>query len=195
MTYKALAFDPDTCLAKELKGASDLELRTARSTKELLASVQKNSPDLVVLDVNAPDMAASEFVAELRKHSPLVPAILIVGDTNRVWEQVLDPLIDLVRSPISHAELLWRIKHLMSRVAKTAKPPYETRVQVDAVPSLRNKESGRLDAGLIAKAFGMTLADVAGRLIGPGPSTKPQMLRASRRACIHLSESHLQSSK
>ena len=48
----------------------------------------------------------------------------------------------------------------MSRVQQAAKPPYETRVQAKTLPALRSEESGRLDAGLIAKAFGMSLADV-----------------------------------
>ena len=36
-------------------------------------------------------------VAELRKHSPKVLAILIVADSNPAWQLMLDPLIDLVR--------------------------------------------------------------------------------------------------
>jgi hypothetical protein len=49
----------------------------------------------------------------------------------------------------------------MSRVQPAAKQPYETRVQVLTLPELRNEKTGRLDASLIAKTFGLSLADVA----------------------------------
>lgn len=108
-----------------------------------------------------PKMKATEFVSELRKRSATIPAILIAADSNPAWQQIIDPLIELVRSPISTIELHWRIQHLMSRVQPAVKQPYQTRVQVLTVPELRSEKTGRLDAGIIAKTFGLSVADVA----------------------------------
>jgi DNA-binding response OmpR family regulator len=161
MSYRALAFDLDTSLEEDLKRTEGLVFSTTKSTSELYASVDNSAADLIVLSINMRKIKAAEFVTELRKHNTRIPVILIAADSNPAWQTVIDPLIELVRSPISPIELCWRIQHLMSRVRPAIQQPYETRVRVLTMPELRNKKTGRLDASLIAQNFGLSLADVA----------------------------------
>ena len=160
MKYRALAFDPDTYLEKDLKRTAEIEFSVARSTNELYASVDNNQPDLVLLHIDFPQTKTNKLIKSLRKHSPNMPTILIADDSSPAWQHTLDPLMDLVRSPISPIELHWRIAHLMSRVRPVAEQPYKTRVKVLALKELRNKKTGRLDAALIAKAFGLSIAEL-----------------------------------
>ena len=160
MNYRALAFDPDIRLEKDLKRTAEIELSVARSANELYASVDSNQPDLVLLRIDLSRTKTNELISSLRKHSPKMPAILIAADSNPAWQQTFDPLMDLVRSPINPIELHWRIEHLMSRVRPVDEKPYKTRVKVFSLNELRNKKTGRLDATLIAKAFGLSVAEL-----------------------------------
>jgi DNA-binding response OmpR family regulator len=160
MNYRALAFDPNTCLEKDLKRTAEVEFSMARSTNELYASVDNNQPDLVLLHIDLSQTKTNKLIKSLRKHSPNMPTILIAADSSPAWQQTFDPLMDLVRSPVSPIELHWRIAHLMSRVRPTIEQPYNTRVKVLALKELRNKKTGRLDAALIVKAFGLSTAEL-----------------------------------
>ncbi len=48
----------------------------------------------------------------------------------------------------------------MTPVQSTARRPYKTRVKVFTLKELRNKKTGRLDAVFIAKAFGLSIAEL-----------------------------------
>jgi hypothetical protein len=76
----------------------------------------------------------------------------------------------LVSSPARAFELQHRIVKLLSRVERADKAVPAGQSLTHAVPELRNPRSGKLDANLIADAFGISLADVA-RAIDKKPQT------------------------
>ena len=76
-----------------------------------------------------------------------------------------DPRTELVSSPARVPELQHRIAKLLSQVHCAAKAVPAGQSLTNAVCELRNPRTGKLDANLIADAFGLTLADVS-RSIG-----------------------------
>lgn len=97
--------------------------------EDALALISTSSPDLVLLDINLPDMNGIDILRSVRSHS-FLPMIVISGfgkDRDRVLalEAGAD---DYLAKPFSPDELIARVKALMRRVEWTPKP--ETKLAV-----------------------------------------------------------------
>jgi len=98
---------------------------------------------------------------EIRKCQPDIPAILLVEPESVAWHEVInDPRTELVSSPAHAPELQHRIIRLLGQAKRTAAVPAGQSL-TNTVQELRSPKSGKLDARLIADAFGLTLADLA----------------------------------
>jgi DNA-binding response OmpR family regulator len=94
-----------------------------------LDEISQQLPDLVLLDINLPDMNGMEVLKSVRSHS-FLPMIVLSGygrDRDRVMalEAGAD---DYMAKPFSPEELVARVKALLRRVEWTPKP--ETQLQV-----------------------------------------------------------------
>lgn len=94
-----------------------------------LMNINDRSPDLVLLDLNLPDIHGLEILRSVRSHS-FLPMIVLSGygkDKDRVLalEAGAD---DYMAKPFSPEELIARVKALLRRVEWTPKP--ETHLQV-----------------------------------------------------------------
>jgi DNA-binding response OmpR family regulator len=164
MTYKALAFDSDTCLQKDVQEAAGLELCSFRSVEQFLNSMLASTPDIALLHFPLPPGSADELISRLRSLS--IPVILIIEGNFPDDEALQDPLVDFVRSPVNAFELRVRVNKLHSLWANQAAPKQPaTRLKLLSAPELRNKKSGRLDASQIALFFGLSLNEFA-RILG-----------------------------
>ena len=65
-------------LEKRLK-SEDLEILTASTAKQGIETVKNRDPDAVLLDVRLPDMSGLDAFAEIRKHDPRVPVVIITA--------------------------------------------------------------------------------------------------------------------
>jgi two-component system, OmpR family, KDP operon response regulator KdpE len=97
--------------------------------EDALALISTGSPDLVLLDLNLPDMNGIDILRAVRSHS-FLPVIILSGfgkDRDRViaLEVGAD---DYLSKPFSPEELVARVKALMRRVEWTPKP--ETKLAV-----------------------------------------------------------------
>ncbi|MCS6835165.1 MAG: response regulator transcription factor [Anaerolineae bacterium] len=94
-----------------------------------LNEISQQTPDLVLLDINLPDINGIEVLKSVRSHS-FLPMIVLSGygrDRDRVLalEAGAD---DYMAKPFSPEELVARVKALLRRVEWTPKP--ETHLQV-----------------------------------------------------------------
>jgi putative two-component system response regulator len=87
---------------------------SANSGKAALEMVEKNEPDLILLDVMMPHMSGFE-VCKILKSNPKTKSIPIIFLTARVESEAIVTglnagAVDYVAKPFNHAELLSRIK-------------------------------------------------------------------------------------
>ena len=100
------------------------------SCKLALNQINADSPDLVLLDLNLPDINGLEVLRSVRSHS-FMPMIVLSGygqDRDRVHalEAGAD---DYMAKPFSPEELVARVKALLRRVEWTPKPETHLRVR------------------------------------------------------------------
>ena len=106
--------------ARDLLGGDDLRISSVRSGKELLVFMQKNQPDLILLDVMMPDMDGFETYQKLieleeqegRQHTPV---IFLTGENDVGVEQkgLMLGASDFIRKPINRQILLSRLNNIM----------------------------------------------------------------------------------
>lgn len=97
--------------------------------EDALSEISSEAPDLVLLDLNLPDISGIEVLRSVRAHS-FLPMIILSGygkDKDRVvaLEAGAD---DYMAKPFSPEELIARVKALLRRVEWTPKP--ETHLHV-----------------------------------------------------------------
>ena len=95
-----------------------------------LDEISAQNPDLVVLDLNLPDISGIDVLKNVRSHS-FLPMIVLSGfgkDRDRVV--ALDAgADDYMAKPFSPEELIARVKALLRRVEWTPKPETHLRVR------------------------------------------------------------------
>jgi CheY-like chemotaxis protein len=95
------------------------EITEASSGPEALAAVEKNPPDLVVLDIMMPDMSGIEVCRQIRSNlqTVFIPILMLTANTDQDTrtEGFLAGTDDYVGKPFSIAELHARIKRLLRR--------------------------------------------------------------------------------
>jgi DNA-binding response OmpR family regulator len=104
--------------------------RAVDSGKLALNQINADNPDLVLLDLNLPDINGLEVLRSVRSHS-FMPMIVLSGygqDRDRVHalEAGAD---DYMAKPFSPEELVARVKALLRRVEWTPKPETHLRVR------------------------------------------------------------------
>ncbi len=168
-TYKALAFDPDTCLEREFAAASIKNVTIFRTDNadQLRFSVTQQPVDLLLLHLELPEgMSGLALLSDIRKYKPNIPALLLANNqpSTQVWmEAAGKPLVELMRTPINAGELQFHLARLCGR-----KEPLPLPIQ--PVEVLRSDKSGRLDVNKISHVFGVTVADIA-RCVERPPQT------------------------
>ncbi|MBM3956667.1 MAG: response regulator transcription factor [Gemmatimonadetes bacterium] len=116
--------DPDVVEAVNICFAlrwPDAEVLEAPDGATALDRVDKDEPDIVILDLGLPDIDGLEVLEEIRKSSQ-VPVLILTArgsEVNKVkgLEQGAD---DYITKPFSHIELLARIRAVLRRTSAPA---------------------------------------------------------------------------
>jgi len=94
----------------------EMEVASTPLGKEGITMVETESPDVVLLDINLPDISGFQVLSEIRRFSD-VPVIIItirLEETDKVRGLELGA-DDYVAKPFSHLELLARVKAVLRR--------------------------------------------------------------------------------
>lgn len=103
---------------------------TSVDTGETALGMISDEYDLVVLDINLPDMSGLEVLRRARSHSYVQPMIMLSG-YGRYHDRVValeDGADDYMSKPFSPEELVARVKAILRRMEWMPRP--ETRLQV-----------------------------------------------------------------
>ena len=125
MVFLILEDDMALCKGIELALASqERQFILCKSVAEAKASLQKNSPDLFIVDVNLPDGSGLNFCVDLRDSGYSAPVlILTANDTEMDMVTGLEcGADDYVTKPFSLAVLRARIDALLRRSSRNNKP-------------------------------------------------------------------------
>ncbi|MCA9803208.1 MAG: response regulator [Cyanobacteria bacterium HKST-UBA02] len=160
----AFVLDPDTCLQSALLNAElpDITLCPTASADQLSDSLKTGRADLIILDLQLPDMTGIELVAELRKRNPDIPVILLSAKTpsEEDWiSAAYEPHLEVIQAPVTVGKLRYHLSRLFKRGSALAD---QRRHEIDVAPveDLRN-DKGRLDAELISKMFDLNMTELA----------------------------------
>ncbi len=109
--------------ARALLSGDDLKISVLRSGNELLTFVQKNCPDVILLDVMMPEMDGFETYSKLREFENLegrnhIPVVFLTGedDTNKEEKGLMIGASDYIRKPINRDVLLRRVYNIIENV-------------------------------------------------------------------------------
>lgn len=105
--------DPESAvLLKDLLIQHDYVVQTYEKGAQLLKSLEKTQPDLIILDLVLPDIDGESLCVEVRKSLPELPIIILTAKST-VAEKVQGLNLgadDYVTKPFNSEELLARVK-------------------------------------------------------------------------------------
>lgn len=114
MSAKILVIDDENQIRRMLRIALKSEgydISEAENGEQGLASVVRQQPDLVVLDLGLPDMDGQTLLRELRSWSAVPVIVLSVRNSDKEKVQLLDAgAQDYVTKPFSIEEFLARVR-------------------------------------------------------------------------------------
>jgi len=94
-------------IARLLRGAG-IEVETAATATAALELISALGFDLILSDLFAPEMSGAKIVAAVRLFDPLLPIVIISGDTESrdAISAIGDPALHFVAKPFSNDGLL-----------------------------------------------------------------------------------------
>ena len=150
MSYWTVVVDDETLSltnVKNLLGGEDLKVSCLRSGRDLIKFMEKNNPDLILLDILMPDMDGFETYNALRKFEDdnnrvHIPVIFLTGENDSDTERKGLKLgaSDFIRKPFNKDILIRRIHNTIDN-SKTIKSLTEE-ANIDKLTGFLNKTAG-----------------------------------------------------
>lgn len=176
---RVLVVDDEPQIRRYLRvslSAENLDVVEAANAAEGLASVRRDKPDVVILDLGLPDGDGLELIPLIRALSAAPIIVLSVRDDEAVKVRALDAgADDYLSKPFGTAELLARIRAALRHQlqAAGAQPVVETgELKIDLLHRQVWLAGAELRLSRKEYAILATLARHAGRVV-----TQPQLLR------------------
>jgi DNA-binding response OmpR family regulator len=125
---KILVVDDDTTIHQLIRAIiliiGDIEVESSYDGREALAKAIAHPPDLIISDVNMPDMDGLSLTQKVRETPPIAdtPILLLTarGDTQDKYHGFLHGADDYLVKPFDATELQFRIKALLRRAGRGA---------------------------------------------------------------------------
>ncbi len=128
MASRILIVDDERDLSQmmaELLTDAGFETRSADSGQQALTDIQADPPDLVLLDVNMPELDGFEVAAMLKSDpaTATIPIIMVSGHDGRGSRMIglESGAEDYLAKPVDPAELLAKIRNLLLLQQRTVR--------------------------------------------------------------------------
>lgn len=110
--------DQELILLSVEKRLSDLgyDVKTANSGKAGIAAIETFDPDMVIVDINMPDLSGIEVIQHIRMVRKLhIPILVMSGNTNEktILESYNLGIDDYMKKPVSLDEMVARINRIL----------------------------------------------------------------------------------
>lgn len=145
MSGKILVLDDEPLMLRYLEkhlGMNKYEVSVFESPQEALASLSKNSVDLIISDVKMPEMTGDEVLNHVLEHHPEIGIILITGfgSINHAVNAVQKGAFDYITKPFSGAEILARVNRFFKHKADTGNVRHAESDAILSGPSISERE-------------------------------------------------------
>lgn len=131
-----LVVDDDTTnlrMASSILSAEQLRVSCLKSGTDAIKFLQKNRPNLILLDIHMPGMDGFETIAEMKKNEETasIPVIFLTADddSNVETKGLAAGAMDFLRKPFVPEVLLLRVRHTLELI----------RLQTDLAREVRKK--------------------------------------------------------
>jgi len=100
------------------------QIATVNGAKAALRLVEETSINLVICDLQLPEMSGLDFLAELRRRAPEVQFLLISNqsDPQHIQEAVNSGVSAILVRPFSRAQVEAKLRYLANRIAPNMVP-------------------------------------------------------------------------
>lgn len=129
-------------------------IQSCTNPKELLASIEQNRPDVILMDFNMPDMDGIQCIEAVLEENPEQKILMLTGydDTELIREALRKGALGYVLKNIAKEELIKAIVAVNER-----KRHLDQQVQNKVVEAfLMNEESGSLDQNSKKDSFNLS---------------------------------------
>jgi two-component system, cell cycle response regulator DivK len=124
--FKILVVDDSTTNVVLLEAILDekgYQIETALNAKEAYSIIEKETPDLILLDLLMPKISGFDFLEEIRKNQKTVntPVIVVsaLTDEENIEKIMKMGAIDFVKKPIDLQYLVERVESVLKKTIKS----------------------------------------------------------------------------
>lgn len=139
MATKVLVLDSTEGIADMLNFSrtADYDVFSAITAKEAIKIIEEIRPQLLVCDINIPDMDGIEFLCHVKKHYPATEMVMIADDTNKTtgFQCLKYEASDFIVKPVTNDSLEIVLERAQRRLAirKKLNPSQNTIIQKEEI--------------------------------------------------------------
>lgn len=164
LSIKILLVDDEEAISDNLSAfleRSGFQVSVATNGELALKSIQRNQPDIVIMDVLMPVMDGRQALRQLRKEENWIPVILLtqIGEATERAMALEEGADDYLNKPFNPHELVARIRAVLRR-AKRGHPPLSAAWKLISGPITLDRRAKRITLNdqilnLTPKAFAL----------------------------------------
>ncbi|MCH8021533.1 sigma-54-dependent Fis family transcriptional regulator [candidate division KSB1 bacterium] len=115
------------------------DIRVSESGAEALGALAKYNPELVLLDINLPDINGIDVLSQIKIHHPAVPVIMITAYDSipQVVESIKKGAFNYLTKPINAKHLLLSIEQAIESADMRGELEHRRKLQLDSGKALR----------------------------------------------------------